>query len=225
VYDLDGTLFETLPDLATAVNLALAQRGHRAVALGEVRAAIGDGARVLIERLAPAGVGETEIDRILDLFREHYLVVCRDHSSLRLGAMDFVRNRARDLPGRQQAILTNKPQAPTDLLVEHSGLIGSIGRVLGGDTPLGRKPDPTGLRDIMRWANAGPTETLVIGDGPADLAVAQAAGVDSVRIDGGYGQSLELDAYPHAWRAGSFSELERLWPKIEPSEDLQRPLL
>ena len=119
---------------------------------------------------------------------------------------------------------SSKPQAPTDLLVEHSGLLGSIGRALGGDTPLGRKPDPTGLLDIMRWASAGPTETLVIGDGPADLAVAQAAGVDSVRIDGGYGQSQELDAYPHTWRAGDFPELERIWPRIELPKDLQHPL-
>jgi len=224
VYDLDGTLFETLPDLATAVNLALAERGHRPVVLDDVRSAIGDGARVLIERLAPAGSRKSEIDQILDLFRNHYLRVCRDHSTVREGASGFVENRCRDLPGRHQAILTNKPQAPTDLLLEHSGLSPWISRALGGDTPLGRKPDPTGLRELMRWASAQPGETLVIGDGPADLAVAQAAGVDSVRIDGGYGQSLELDAFPCSWRAGSFSELECIWPRVEPLQDLQSPI-
>ena len=224
MYDLDGTLFETLPDLATAVNLALAERGHRPVVVEEVRSAIGDGARVLIERLAPAGAGEPEIDRILDLFRDHYLVVCRDHSTLREGAADFVKNRCQDLPGRHQAILTNKPQAPTDLLVEHGGLSPWIGRALGGDTPLGRKPVPAGLRDLMHWAGAAAGETLVIGDGPADLAVAQAAGTDSVRIDGGYGQNVELDAFPSTWRAGGFTELESLWGRIEPLQDLQFPL-
>lgn len=215
MYDLDGTLFETLPDLWTAASRSLAERGHPEVTLEQVRAAIGDGARVLIERLAPGGTATPEIDRILDLFRQNYLRVCRDHSTLRAGALEFVQTRGGDLPGRLQAILTNKPQAPTDLLVEHCGLLPSIGRALGGDTVLGRKPDPTGLKDLMHWAGADSSRTLLIGDGPADLAVALAAGVDSVRLDGGYGQSLELDALPCTWRAGSFAQLESLWPQIE----------
>lgn len=216
MYDLDGTLFDTLPDLATAVNLALAERGHRTVALEDVRSAIGDGARVLIQRLSPPGTPEPEIAAILDLFNDHYMEVCRDHSTLRAGALEFVRRRAQDLPGRFQAILTNKPQAPTDLLVEHSGLRPSIARALGGDTALGKKPDPAGLRDLMRWAGADSSQTLVIGDGPADLAVARAAGVDAVKMEGGYGQNRELALLPCSWRSGSFSELEFLWSRIEP---------
>jgi phosphoglycolate phosphatase len=216
VYDLDGTLFDTLPDLETAVNLALAERGHRTVQSEEVRSAIGDGARALIERLSPPGTPAPEIEAIHGLFQERYLKVCRNHSSLRTGALEFVKNRARDLPSRFQAVLTNKPQAPTDLLVEQSGLVPSIGRSLGGDTSLGKKPDPTGLLDLMNWAGADSSQTLVIGDGPADLAVARATGVDSVRMDGGYGLSRELDPLPCSWRARSFTELESLWPRIEP---------
>jgi len=185
------------------------------VALEDVRSAIGDGARVLIERLSPPRASTSEIDEILDLFHGHYLRVCRDHSTLRAGALEFVHRRAQDFPGRFQAILTNKPQAPTDRLVDPSGLLPAIGRTLGGDTPLGKKPDPTGLRDLMRWADADSGQTLVIGDGPADLAVAHAAGVDAVRMDGGYGQTPELDPLPCSWRAGSFQELESLWPRIE----------
>ena len=224
MYDLDGTLFDTLPDLETAVNLALTERGHRTVGLEEVRSAIGDGARALIERLSPPGTAALEIEAIHARFGVHYLGVCREHSTLREGSLGFVRNRAEDAPGRFQAILTNKPQAPTDLLVEQSGLRPSIGRSLGGDTALGKKPDPTGLQALMRWAGSDARQTLVIGDGPADLAVARAAGVDAVRMDGGYGQNRELDHLPYTWRVGSFSELESLWPWIEPVKDLQHPL-
>lgn len=218
VYDLDGTLFETIPDLRTAANLALAERNRPEVTLEAVRQAIGDGARVLIERLCPPGTDSGEIDAILASFRTHYQRVCLEHTTLREGAFEFIRNRAAS-PWRLQAILTNKPQTPTDLLVRHHGLQTWIGKALGGDTELGRKPDPAGLESLMTWAGADRETTLVVGDGPADLAVAQAAGVDAVRLDGGYGLPSELDRFPCAWKAGSFAELETLWPRVEPGAD------
>jgi phosphoglycolate phosphatase len=222
VYDLDGTLFETIPDLRTAANLSFRERNLPEISLEAVRLAIGDGARVLIERLCPPGTDDGEIEAILESFRGHYLRVCLDHTTLREGAFEFVRRRA-SAPWRLQAILTNKPQDPTDLLVRHHGLRDWIGRALGGDTGLGRKPDPAGLESLLAWAGAGPDQTLVVGDGPADLAVAQAAGVDAVRLDGGYGRPDELDRFPWAWRAGSFAELESLWPRVEPGADAGLP--
>jgi phosphoglycolate phosphatase len=222
VYDLDGTLFETVPDLRAAVNLSFQERNLPRVSLDAVRDAIGDGARVLVERLCPPGTAPGEIDAILDSFRKHYHRVCLDHSTLRDGALEFVRRRA-DASWRLQAILTNKPQDPTDLLVRHHGLQVWIGRSLGGDTELGKKPDPAGLESLMAWAGAERNQTLVVGDGPADLAVAQAAGVDAVRLDGGYGQPAELDRFPCAWKARSFAELETLWPGVEPAADVGLP--
>jgi|GEM_PF-1314178 len=222
VYDLDGTLFETIPDLRTAANLALEEQSRPTVSTEAVRQAIGDGARVLIERLCPPGTDHEEVEAILDSFRTHYERVCLQQTTLREGALEFVRRRG-TAPWRLQAILTNKPQTPTDLLAGHHGLREWIGRALGGDTEFGRKPDPAGLESLMAWAGADRETTLVVGDGPADLAVAQAAGVDAVRLDGGYGLSSELDRFPCAWRAGSFSELEGLWSRVEPGADHDPP--
>jgi len=223
VYDLDGTLFETIPDLRTAANLAFQERGLQGVSLDAVRGAIGDGARVLVERLCPPGTPPREMEAILDSFRTHYLRVCLDQTTLRDGALDFVRRRA-TAPWRLQAILTNKPQDPTDLLVRHHGLRDWIGRSVGGDTDLGRKPDPSGLESLMAWAGTDRESTLLVGDGPADLAVARAAGVDAIRLDGGYGRPDELDRFPWAWRAGSFAKLEELWTRVEPGAEVGLPL-
>jgi phosphoglycolate phosphatase len=213
VYDLDGTLLETLPDLHLATNLALADRGHPPVTLEAARSAIGDGARILVQRLCPAGSSEEEVDRTLERFHHHYGRVCLQDSTLRDGALDFVRRRAGT--DRFQAILTNKPQSPTDRLVDHFGLRQWIFRSQGGDTPFGRKPSPEGLRGLIHLAGASPETTLVIGDGPADLEVARAGGCKCVRLDGGYGNPAQLDALPSDWQVGSFAELESLWPSIE----------
>jgi phosphoglycolate phosphatase len=219
VYDLDGTLFDTIPDLLAAANLALADRGHPTADLAQVRMAIGDGARKLIHRLAGQDCPESEIDRIMERFHPHYLRLCCDRSTPREGAVEFLKRRAADFPGRFQAILTNKPQAPTDRLVAHHGMDAWIRRSIGGDTPWGRKPETAGLLELMRWAGATPERTLLIGDGPADLEVARAAAIRSIRLDGGYGDPETLDGLPCTWRAGGFPELETRWVWVEPDSD------
>lgn len=215
VYDLDGTLLETLADLAEAIGRAFALRGHPGVTPQEVRAAIGDGARSLIQRLLPKGHSAAELDASLDAFRLAYLETCRMRSAWLPGACQFLDHRAQEVPGRRQAILTNKPQAPTDLLVEHLRMDRWISRAVGGDTRLGKKPDPRGLQDLMRWADVRPSETLMIGDGPADLEVAHAAGVDAVLLEDGYGQPQELAGLECLVRVKDLMALDRIWPKMD----------
>ena len=216
VYDLDGTLLETLPGLHRAANLALADLGFPEASLPATRSAVGDGVRLLLQRLAPDRTGESEIDRLLVRFHEHYRLACLEGTHPRTGAIEFLRNRAAR-EGRAQAILTNKPQSPTDQLVSRFGLGDWTSLALGGDTPWGRKPDPAGLRHLIEMAGSEPGSTLVVGDGPADLAVAQAAGVPSVRVDGGYGDPRLLDAFPSTWRVADFREFESIWSEIEPN--------
>lgn len=217
VYDLDGTLFETLPDLVTAVNRSLSIHGHPTRTPVEVRHAIGDGARILIARLVRPQTSESETNQVWDTFKDVYLEVCAQSSYLLPGTEAFLAARQQDATDRFQAILTNKPQAPSDRLAACFKMERWIGKVIGGDTELGKKPDPTGLIHLMDWANASAEQTLMIGDGPADLAVAQRAGVKCVLIDGGYGNSHELEGLPWEWKVANFDELAALWPEIEPS--------
>lgn len=215
VYDLDGTLFETLPDLARSVNQALVAHGHASVTEPAVRRAIGDGARILIARLVTPGASEEEIDRVWATFRAIYEQGCADTSYVLPGVEAFLQAREASVHPPRQAILTNKPQTPSDLLAQRFRLDRWVGKVIGGDTSLGRKPDPTGLRRLMDWAEATPTETLMIGDGPADLEVARRAGVRCVLVEGGYGDARELEGLPWAWKVADFRDLSARWAEIE----------
>ena len=214
VFDLDGTLVDSLPDLHAAVNLALAEHGLPERSIEEVRRAIGDGARLLIARSMAPDSSDEEIDRVWASFREHYKRVCRDRSFLIPGAREFLEARGADSQRPRMAILTNKPQEPTDLLVSHFGLGRWIDRAVGGDTPLGRKPDPAALLDLMTESGATPSTTLMIGDGPADLAVARAAGVPAVLLATGYGKREELEDLPRLREVADMAELERIWPEL-----------
>lgn len=214
VFDLDGTLVDSLPDLRTAVNLALSEHDYPTRTLAEVREAIGDGARLLVARCLPPGTPDPEIDRVWNTFRARYLECCLDGSRLLPGAAEFLEARSRDPEPPRMAILTNKPQAPTDRLVKHFGLDRWIRRALGGDTPMGRKPDPAGLRGLMTESDATPATTLVVGDGPADLAVARAAGADAILLADGYGRRDELDALPRLREVRGMAELGRIWSEL-----------
>ena len=214
VYDLDGTLFETLPDLARAVNRALAHHGHPEANESQVRKAIGDGARTLIARLVPSGSGDAVIEQVWATFKDVYEANCTQTSFVLPGVEMFLQARATDDPAPRQVILTNKPQSPSDSLVQAFGLDRWIARVIGGDTPFGRKPEPTSLLHLMEEAQATPSETLMLGDGPADLEVARRAGVACVLLEGGYGNPEELAGLKWDWKARDFEELNVLWPEI-----------
>jgi phosphoglycolate phosphatase len=214
VFDLDGTLVDSVSDLATAVNRAFSDISLPSVTEAQVRRAIGEGARVLLARLVPAGSDDAVIDQAWARFRVHYLDVCCEQTALLPGVTEFLDARRAEAPTRPMSLLTNKPQEPTDRLVKHLGLDRWLGDILGGDTALGRKPDPAGLRDLAQRAGVALHEVLLIGDGPADLAVAQAAGVRTLLLRDGYGHSEELSRYQATWTVSSLEEAEARWPEI-----------
>ncbi|HKP96831.1 MAG TPA: HAD-IA family hydrolase [Fibrobacteria bacterium] len=185
VFDLDGTLADTSHDLAVSVNHALTLAGHSPLPLGTVVGFLGDGARTLITRsLMASGNGETsagEIDGALEAFLEHY----RDHCLEATQAYPGVPASLEKLSAYRKALLTNKPDAPAGKILAGLGLAGRFVRVVGGDNPFGKKPDPGALRQIMEQEGVGPEETLVIGDGLQDLQVAKRAGTRFLGFIGG----------------------------------------
>lgn len=187
VFDLDGTLVDTAPDLTAAMNAALAEEGRPPVPLATVRAMVGRGARVLIERgLAATGgpVGPERMEllfrRFLDHYASHITATSRPFSGS-LAALD--RLAARGVP---VAICTNKPIGLTLLLLDGLGLTSRFAAILGADSRPYKKPDGRHILDTIAAASGRPDRAVMVGDSETDVAAARNAGVPVVVVSFGY---------------------------------------
>jgi phosphoglycolate phosphatase len=187
VFDLDGTLVDTAPDLMAATNAVLVAEGRRPVGIGEIRAMVGQGARRLIERGFAATGTPLEAER-LDLlyarFIEHYMEHIADESQLFPGVAELVLHcRAH---GLQLAVCTNKLEAMSVRLMEAMGLAEAFPVVIGPDTLGIAKPDAAPYREACRRLGIDAAASLMIGDSETDVLTARAAGVAVIAVSFGY---------------------------------------
>ncbi len=187
IFDLDGTLVDTAPDLAAATNHVLSSEGRRAVSLDEIRAMVGQGARRLIERGFAATGSPLEPQRLEPLFKrflDHYMDHIADQSQLFPGVADLVaRCRAADI---SLAVCTNKPEALSVSLIAAMGLAQDFPVIIGPDTIGIAKPDPAPYLEACWRLGLEAGETLMVGDSETDIATARAAGVPVIAVSFGY---------------------------------------
>jgi phosphoglycolate phosphatase len=204
VFDLDGTLVDSAPDIAAAVNALFAELSLPAVELALIRRMIGDGAPVLLERaLAHVGAAHTVAD-LMPRFSIHY-----GENAVRLTTvypavvetLTYLRDR-----GCRLGVCTNKPIGPTRAVLAALGLDTLIEAVVGGDSLPQRKPAPEPLLAVIRALDGTPDNAVLIGDSAVDLACAEAAGVPAIIIPSGYGMAEPKAALI----AAGFTELPRL---------------
>ena len=184
VFDLDGTLVDSQRDLANAANALLRELGAAPIGDDDVAAMVGEGAAVLVRRvLTAAGLDPATHDalpRFLNLYDERLA-----DNTVPYEGMEQVLTR---LQTRMPlAVLTNKPQRATDRLLAALGLSRYFSAVVGGDTPVGRKPHPAGLLQLCEQAQVAPGNTVLIGDSPIDLQTARNAGSAVVLARYGFG--------------------------------------
>ena len=173
VFDLDGTLIDSRRDLADSANALLADYLRPPLDDELVIAMVGEGARTLVARVLEAGGATDDLDHALARFLAIYDARLLDHTRPYPGVADGLAR----LAGRTSlAVLTNKPQAPTDRLLTHFGWDPLFCGAIGGDTAFGRKPDPAGLQALARHADADPAETILVGDSWVDVDTARRAG-------------------------------------------------
>lgn len=177
VFDLDGTLVDTAPDLTASLNVALAALGRPAVDPATVRHLVGHGARALIERgLALSGGGsDAEIGRAMPAFLDYYAAHVADGSRAYPGAEAALDALAAE--GATLAICTNKPVALSRSLIAALGWTARFAANLGGDSLPVRKPDPAHLLATIAAAGGDPARTIYVGDTAVDVGAARAAGV------------------------------------------------
>ena len=173
VFDLDGTLIDSRRDLAESTNEMLSSYGATPLPLDDVARMVGEGARVLVQRaLEAAGLDPEEPDalnRFRGIYDRRLLLHTRPYNG--------IERVVRVLGMRHTlAVLTNKPAAPSERLLEAFGLASFFRRVIGGDSTFARKPDPEGLRALMSEFGSGPRHTWLVGDSMIDVETARRAG-------------------------------------------------
>jgi phosphoglycolate phosphatase len=194
VFDLDGTLVDSLADLAAAVNDALHQVEPRSPPLPveTVRTFIGDGARLLLARSLQAQGALESVDQILPLFLDSYRRGLMRSTTLYPGALPCLDA----LAGRHLAVLSNKPGDLSRELLTALGVSDRFVRIWGtGDVPE-RKPDPRGLLQLMAKLAVSAAETLVVGDSATDVRTARAASVSVVAVSYGFAPESLADEPP-----------------------------
>jgi phosphoglycolate phosphatase len=189
VFDLDGTLAHTAPDIVRAVNVAMVEEGYAPLSAeaAEGHFAIGIGARRLVESILGREGGEPDaatVERLFERYLAHYLEAVKIDSALFPGceaALDELRAR-----GHRLAVCTNKPERHARRLLEALGITGHFDAITGFDTYDYRKPDGRHIASTIVLAGGDPRHAVMIGDSNVDVAAARDAGVPVVGVTFGY---------------------------------------
>lgn len=202
IFDLDGTLIDSLPDLADATNHMLTTLGRPRIDQDAVRRLVGQGARRLVERALP-GASEDVIAQGLDLFLDYNHHHIADRTVLYPGVMETL--DALKQRGIRMAIISNKNVALCREVISVLGAEHYFEEILGADSLPFRKPSPEPVLKLLADFELAPERATLVGDSINDIAAGKGAGVVTVGCTWGYGDSEELAEADY--RVDSFYEL------------------
>lgn len=188
IFDLDGTLVNTLSDIATAINLTRGGFGLQPLSEEEITCKVGDGVEYLVRQTVP--VPEHLFTEAYAGYGRHYAEHMLDRSALHEGVeevLDYFRDRA-------LGVITNKPISQTEKLLSGLSVRPRFRTVLGGDSLAEKKPHPLPLRYFMEENGLAARETVIIGDGINDVRAGKAAGVLTVGVTFGVATEEEMAA-------------------------------
>lgn len=205
IFDLDGTLIDSLEDLAAATNHMLTSLGRKPVGLEQVRGYVGKGARRLVEQAMPAATIE-EIEIGLNVFLTYNEAHIVDRTRLYPGAMETLA-ALRD-SGMTLAVVSNKNVALCRKVLSTLAADGFFATVIGADSLSFRKPSPEPLIMVLRELGVTADRVLMVGDSINDIAAGNAAGIATVGCTFGYGDIAELEN--STWKIDSIDELLKL---------------
>jgi phosphoglycolate phosphatase len=194
IFDLDGTLINSRADICFALNLALARMNLPTLPESRVADFVGEGVQKLVERSLSAATGYEPERALVEtaglLFREEYGQHLLDTTQLYAGVTEAFDR----LAWASFAIATNKPEGFSRRILDGLGIGSRFCAILGGDSVRNRKPAPEALLKAMSTCNAGPSETVMVGDSRVDIEAGKAAAVTTCGILGGFRSREELEA-------------------------------
>jgi phosphoglycolate phosphatase len=189
LFDLDGTLIDSVTDLANSVNYTMAKISLPTHSVEEIRSFVGDGVQKLINR----SLGKAHMDKFQDaftIFMEHYGKHCTDNTTLYPGVAATLPKLA---PHYFLGILTNKSLKFTVKILQTLGIDNYFRDVIGGDSLPTKKPDPAGIFLLAeKWRLDVRTDMIMVGDHATDIEVGQRAGCKTVFLAGTIGEKRNL---------------------------------
>ena len=212
MFDLDGTLVDTVSDLTHSLNTMLSTFGKQPVAVAQVRAWIGAGVEELVTRALKGqdgGILKNQVrQQAIELFRSHYRMHVCDCSKLYPGALETL--NALKFNGAKLACVTNKASVFTRPLISALGLDDLFSFLMCGDQVEHKKPDPMPLLQTCARLNTHPSKSIMIGDSVNDLLAAQAAQVPAICVSYGYSRGQDLTRFTNVKMIDNLTEILNL---------------
>jgi phosphoglycolate phosphatase len=206
LFDLDGTLIDSLPDLTTAINLLRSELSLPPLPRETVAQLVGDGATMLVRRALPEkAFSDHQVQRFLSFYQNHML----DETRLFPGVDRFLMQHQ----GEKMAVVTNKPYDLSLAIICELGLDAFFCAIIASNGKLPKKPDPQPVLQALRELESPPETAVMIGDHHTDLRAGQAAGVKTCFCAFGYGND---DGLTYDYLAETSSDLLRLFPAENP---------
>ena len=188
IFDLDGTLIDSVTDLANSVNYTLAKIGLESYTKEEIKSFVGDGVQKLITRSLGRAHLE-KFDEAFGVFMDHYDLHCTDNTVLYPGVTNTLAELAATC---NLAVLTNKSRKFSVKILVALGVLTYFKEVLGGDSLPVKKPDPAGIFHLAKKWDLTPDQIVMVGDHATDIEVGKRAGCKTVFIKGGIGETRGL---------------------------------
>lgn len=189
IFDLDGTILDTLEDLTDGVNYALSECGYPVRTIAEVRRFVGNGIRKLIERAVPSDTPEAEIDRVHGIFSPYYKAHCDVKTKPYDGIPEML--QALRAAGMETAVLSNKGDFAVQPLIRH--YFPDLFTLAFGERPgIPRKPAPDAVFEILERLGTDKADAVYIGDSNVDIETARNAGLSCICVDWGFRDRVQL---------------------------------
>ena len=196
IFDLDGTLIDSRLDLVHSINAMLRHFSRPELPNEVVASYVGDGAPMLVRRALGDPKDEKFFKHALEYFLAYYKEHKLDHTTVYAGIPEALRQIQSNGKRRQMAVLSNKPVNPSRAIIDALGLAPFFTRVYGGNSFDTKKPDPLGVRTILRETGVTPEHALMVGDSAIDVLTGRNAGTATCGVTYGFAPHTLCEAPP-----------------------------
>lgn len=183
IFDMDGTILNTLEDLKNSLNYVLQQAGYQTRTLEEVRTFVGNGIRKTIERALPSDIEEEKVDELFSLFMDYYAIHNTDNTKPYNGVIELLKELKH--LGYKTAVVSNKQNSAVKSLCKKF-FTGLFDVEIGEKENIAKKPEPDEVNEVLKILNIDRTKSIYIGDSEVDIQTAQNSKMKSIIVDWGF---------------------------------------